>query len=112
MSPLTANALVNLARTYIVLSDHALAESYLLRAREIRRKMLGEEDPQTAAVVGQLAYVYLGSGDSVRAEPLFLQALVVLEKHPGPDATAAPRLRKRLALLYPSHAKLDQAPAH
>ena len=65
--------------------------------------------PETAAIVGQLAYVSMG--DPNRAEPLFVEALAIIEKTLGPETLEASRLHERMALLYQTKSQFADAEA-
>jgi tetratricopeptide (TPR) repeat protein len=59
------------------------AEPVLSRARTIFEATLGEDHPDTAQAVNNLARVYVSLGRHAEAEPLFLQALRVFEAKEG-----------------------------
>ena len=45
----------------------------------------GEQDPRLATILNNLAALYLGQGQYDEAEPLFRQALAIVEKAQGPE---------------------------
>lgn len=51
------------------------AESYLLQAKEIVKKVLGESHPDYATILGNLGVLYYNMGVYSKAEPYMLQAL-------------------------------------
>jgi CHAT domain-containing protein/Flp pilus assembly protein TadD len=72
--------------------DYALAEVEARRALEIRRKILGEEHPDVASSLNNLALLLRTRGDYAGAEPLLRESLTMFRKvlgdeHPNVAAT-------------------------
>ena len=65
------------------LGRYADAVPVLERSLEIRRRNLGEEDPETAANLNLLALCFEGAGKYTRAKPLFRKALAIDAKNPS-----------------------------
>ena len=79
------------------------------QVRDIRQKVLGEQHPDYANSLNNLALLYESLGDSAKAEPLYRQALdinrqVLGEQHPG-SATSL----NNLAMLYKSRGDFAKA---
>src|SRR5207253_7335069 len=65
----------NLADLYRTQGQYAKAEPLLVKALEVRRRVLGEEHPDTLNSMHSLAMLYLYQGQLAKAEPLFREAL-------------------------------------
>ena len=61
------------------------AEPLYQQALEIRRQVLGEQHPDFAPSLGNLAGLYSETGRSEQAEPLYQQALEVFRQVLGPN---------------------------
>lgn len=59
------------------------AEPLFLQALELRRTLLGEEHPDVAQSLNNLAVLYYDQGRLVEAEPLFVQALELRQQRLG-----------------------------
>ena len=57
------------------MGDYAKAEPQYLQCREILWKTLGEEHPDYATTLNNLAGLYFAMADYGKAEPLYLQCL-------------------------------------
>jgi non-specific serine/threonine protein kinase/serine/threonine-protein kinase len=73
--------------TYHALGDYPAAQPHLERALEVRRRVLGEEHPDTLNAMNNLADLYQDQGRYAQAEPLFVKTLqvsrrVLGEEHP------------------------------
>ena len=69
-------------------NKQAEAEPVLSRARTIFEATLGDDQPETAQAVNNLARVYVSLGRYAEAEPLFLHALKVFESKNVPGSNA------------------------
>ncbi len=76
------------------------AEKWYLEAKDIQKKVLGEEHPDYALTINNLATLYSALGDFASAEPLFLQAQAIWEKALGPENEYAGWSAESLGTLY------------
>ena len=95
--------------TYFQLGLYPQALPHLQRALDLRRRALGDNDPDTLAVMGSLGAVYMSDGRLSEAEPLLLGALDGLRsargrEHPETLAAISP-----VAQLYCEQGKLADA---
>jgi tetratricopeptide (TPR) repeat protein len=67
---------------------------------EIERKALGEDHPQFAASLNNLAGLYQSQGKYSEAEPLHLQALSICKRQLGADHPDVAQNLMNLAALY------------
>ena len=67
------------------MGDYARAEPLFRQALEIWKKALGEDHPDYAPSLNNLAALYQAMGDYARAEPLFREALEIRKKALGED---------------------------
>ena len=92
--PLTQARLMDvMGRVYQSLALYDEALPLHERALEIRRRELGDSDPEVAESLSGLANVYSGQAHLNRAEPLYRQALALCEVEFGPDD---PRVAEKL----------------
>jgi tetratricopeptide (TPR) repeat protein len=70
------------------------------RALEIRERLLGTEHPDVAASIDNLAGIYAGRGEYVKASPLFKRALDIREKALGEDHPETAQSLNNLGELY------------
>ena len=94
---------------YNAQGDYARAEPLYRQALEIKKKALGENHPEYATSLNNLAWLYACQGDYVRAEPLYRQALEIKKKALGenhPDYAAS---LNNLAELYKSQGDYARA---
>src|SRR5581483_3178861 len=68
---------------YLQASKLCIAQGLFERALEIRREVLGEDHPNTALLLNNLACCYQAQGATEEAEPLFLRALDIAERRLG-----------------------------
>ncbi len=59
------------------MGDYAKAEPLFRQALEIRKRALGENHPDYAASLNNLAALYEEMGDYAKAEPLYREALAI-----------------------------------
>ncbi|MBE9178805.1 tetratricopeptide repeat protein [Oculatella sp. LEGE 06141] len=101
-----------LNRTGVLLKEQGLyreAEPLLVQALDLRRGLLGEEHPDVAASMNNLAGLYESQGRYGEAEPLYVQALdlrrgLLGEEHPDVAASM-----NNLAGLYESQGRYGEA---
>jgi tetratricopeptide (TPR) repeat protein len=96
----------DLGSLYQAMGDYARAEPLLRRALETKRKTVGEEHPDYATSLSNLAGLYWAMGDSVRAEPWLREALEI-ETALINDTAPALGARPRMELLGSMKASLD-----
>jgi tetratricopeptide (TPR) repeat protein len=83
------------------IGEYTEAEIQLKRALKIREIIFGEEHPDTARGLHNLANVYLELGNYAEAEKLYQSALTIKEKTLGPqDTSTAQTLHYRGVLNY------------
>ncbi len=70
------------------------------RLLELREKTLGQEHPNTATSLNNLALLYKAMGDYAKAEPLYQRALKIREKALGPEHPGTATTLDSLAALY------------
>jgi len=90
------------ANQFYQAADYAKAEPLLVRALEIREKVLGPTHPDTATSVNNLAGLYYSTGAYAKAEPLLVRALEIKEKVLGPTHPDTAASLNYLAVLYKS----------
>jgi serine/threonine protein kinase/Tfp pilus assembly protein PilF len=76
------------------------AKQFLDRAIEIEKKMLGENDPEYATSLSNLAYYQSQRGDKAEAEKLYTQALELRQKVLGSSDPKVGRSLRNLADFY------------
>jgi tetratricopeptide (TPR) repeat protein len=59
------------------------AEPLYLEALDLRKQLLGDNHPDVAQSLNNLAYLYQSQGRYPEAEPLYLQALAIAEQALG-----------------------------
>ena len=75
-----ALCLNDLGAVYLKTREYAKAEAVLLKAKEARRRYLGEEHVHYAATLNYLAKLYQSTGDFAQAESLLMDVLRMQEK--------------------------------
>ena len=87
-----ASRLENLAYHYAEHGSYAEAKPFFLEALEIRRTTLGENHPEVAQTLLDLAKLHRAMGESDAAEPLLRQVIEIqrtaLERHTQATRTA------------------------
>ncbi|MEH2367891.1 tetratricopeptide repeat protein, partial [Nostoc sp.] len=73
------------------------AEPLYIQALALRRKLLGEEHPDVASSLNNLALLYDSQGRYSEAEPLYIQALDIFEQRLGVDHPNTITIRNNLA---------------
>src|SRR6266545_1209122 len=87
--------------------DEAL--TFAERALEIRERLLGTEHPDVAASIDNLASIYTGNAEYVKAEPLYRRALAIREKALGKDHPETAKSLNNLAEVYRIQGKYLEA---
>jgi tetratricopeptide (TPR) repeat protein len=70
-----------------------------LQALELRKRLLGQEHPDVASSLQNLANLYESQGKYAEAEPLFLQALEIAERLLGVNHPNTSTIRENLQSL-------------
>jgi len=109
MHPDVARSLNNLAWLYQAQGAYAKAEPLLVRALDIREKVLGSMHPDVARALNSLAVLYQDQGAYAKAEPLLVRAIDILEKAPGLMHPLVVTSLNNLAALYRAQGAHDKA---
>jgi tetratricopeptide (TPR) repeat protein len=88
---------------------HAEAEPLYLQAREIVRVALGEQHPDYATSLNDLAGLYAAMGRHAEAEPLYLKAMAINREALGEQNPAHATLLNNLAELYRAMGRYAEA---
>ena len=80
-------------------SAYAAARPYYEQALEINRKVLGEEHPDMARSLNNLAKLYFYEGNLQEAEDFMNRAVMIFEKILGSQHPDTESVRKNLAFL-------------
>ena len=94
---------------YHGIGNIAAAQPLYEQALEIRRSILGEEHPDFAQSLHNLALLHQGSGNSTEAEPLLRQALEVQRSHKGEDHADTLPMLQSLAMVHQLKGEFKQA---
>jgi eukaryotic-like serine/threonine-protein kinase len=97
--------------TYLDLGLRPEAEIHLQRVLELRRKLKGEDDPETALALNNLASLYIYDGKVSQAEPLLVQALKIRIRVLGEQDPVTLVTLGNLASLYRVEGKYPEAEA-
>jgi tetratricopeptide (TPR) repeat protein/predicted Ser/Thr protein kinase len=90
----------NQAALLFTQSNVADAKQFLDRAMDIEKTVLGENDPEYATSLSNLAYYYSQRGDKVQAEEYYKQALALRQKVLGSSDPKVGRSLRNLADFY------------
>lgn len=107
----TATAWNDLGEIYEAQGKYREAESAQLRALDIRRKLLPQDDPIIAASLSNTGSLYEEMGRSREAMAMFQQALAILERS-APSSEFAAVLHNNLGDLYHTWGDYAQAEPH
>nr|WP_218080813.1 tetratricopeptide repeat protein [Anthocerotibacter panamensis] len=105
----TADFLEARALLEIALGHYEQAAALLPKSLELRKKFLGEEHPNVATSLNNLAGLYYSQGRYDEAEPLFQQALGLRRKLLGEEHPDVATSLNNLANLYSSQGRYDEA---
>jgi tetratricopeptide (TPR) repeat protein/predicted Ser/Thr protein kinase len=97
--------------TYEDLGLFPEAERQIERALDLRRRLLGEEHPDTLASMNELAGIYRDQGKYEQAEPRFIKVLEMRRRVMGTQHLDTLRTMNDLAELYQGQGKYAQAGA-
>jgi len=99
----------NLGMLYKHNGAYDKALPYYVKVMKIRKKVLGEEHPDTAISYGNLAGLYRSKGEYDKAEPLYKKALEIYKKVLGEEHPSTATSYNNLAELYSSKGEYDKA---
>ncbi|WP_375480267.1 tetratricopeptide repeat protein, partial [uncultured Nostoc sp.] len=85
------------------------AAPWLEQCLEIIKKRLGEEHPNVASILNNLALLYNSQGRYSEAEPLYIQALALYRKLLGEEHPDVAQSLNNLAQLYNSQGRYSEA---
>jgi len=94
---------------YVKLGLFEPAEALLEEALAVRRRLLGERDPQVAETLNALGLLKLEAGDYLEAEQLSASALEIRQTLLGDEHVDTLETRSNLGLVYQAQARYDQA---
>lgn len=80
-----ATVLGNLGGLNFYKNDYAQAESYWLRALDMRKQVFSPTHPEVAAALNRLADVYYQKGDTAKAQEHYAQGLALLKQAVGEE---------------------------
>src|SRR5207237_37256 len=97
----------NLAAAYWMLNKYEQAEPLFVRTLELKRRALGDENPETLDTMTNLAEVYFFRGDYKDAEALCTTALaaysrILGDSHPRPINASSTPTRSRTQWTSPA----------
>jgi tetratricopeptide (TPR) repeat protein len=97
--------------TYLNLNLPDEAQVQMERVLDLRRQAFGEDHPDTATAMQNLAVLFAQTGKASQAEPLFAKALEVRRRVLGEEAPLTLSSLSSLASLYRVEGKYQQAEA-
>ncbi|MEA5468728.1 tetratricopeptide repeat protein [Spirulina sp. 06S082] len=100
---------VGLGRYYQGQGLYTLAEPWLEQCLSVTRDRWGEEHPDVATSLNNLALLYQSQGRYEEAEPLLVQSLELSRKRLGEDHLDVALSLNSLALLYQSQGRYEEA---
>jgi tetratricopeptide (TPR) repeat protein/tRNA A-37 threonylcarbamoyl transferase component Bud32 len=98
-----------MANSYAVPTEHEKAERLLTRVMELRKRVLGEEHPDTKNTMHELAELYSSERKYAQAEELFISRLEVQRRTAGETSHFTLGSMEDLADFYYWHCKSEQA---
>ena len=104
-----ASIRTTIGRSYESLGVYPEARKQLVRVLELRRRVLGNEDPQTLVTAYDLSRVATDEGKYAEAEGLQSQTLEIARRVLGPEHPDTLLVMKGLAVSYIFEGKLAQA---
>jgi tetratricopeptide (TPR) repeat protein len=100
---------VGLGRFYVEQGDYAQAQRWFEQGLAVCQERLGEEHPDVASSLNNLAALYCSQGGYEQAEPLYKRALAIAEKVLGPEHPNLASSLNNLAGLYRNQGRYEQA---
>ncbi|MCI0458203.1 MAG: serine/threonine-protein kinase, partial [Gemmataceae bacterium] len=94
---------------YQELGLSAAAQPHLERALEIRRRVRGEEDPETLIAMNNLGLLYGSQNRYAQAEPLYTKALEIRRRVLGEEHPDTVQSMNNLAMLHRAQGRYAQA---
>ena len=91
------------------LGEYSKAEPLFIQALEMGRKLLGNEHPDVATSLNNLAQLYQSQGRYEEAEPYLVQALEMSCRLLGSEHPAVAKSLNNLAALYESQGRYEEA---
>lgn len=104
-----ATTLNQLNHLFVYTKEYEKASTFLKRALNIRKKLLGENHILTAETIGNLALISHKLGHDHEAEDLYLEALKIKEKLLGESSLESATTLHNLAELYSLHRDYPRA---
>jgi eukaryotic-like serine/threonine-protein kinase len=98
-----------IGNTYLDLGIYPEAQRQIERSLELRRRLLGEEHPDTLAALETLGVLYRHQGKAAQAETVLTKVLDVQRRVLGEDHPATLESAYALALLYEDQEKFARA---
>jgi len=98
-----------IGNAYLDLGLYPQAQTHIERALDLRRRLLGEEHPDTLSVMNDLEMLYRNQGKYAQAEPLASTVLTIRQHRLGEEHPDTLDAMNNLGLLYRSEGK--SAPA-
>jgi len=95
--------------TYRKLGRYERAEPQLAKALEARKRLLGDDHPDTLKSMNNLARLYFTQGRYDEAEPIYLETLEIRKRVLGDDHPDTLNSMHNLARLYRSQGRYDEA---
>ncbi|WP_264196767.1 tetratricopeptide repeat protein, partial [Microseira wollei] len=102
-------AFVGLGRFYQGQGSYSLAEPWYRQCLSAVKTRLGEDHPNVATSLNNLASLYKSQGRYSEAEPLYLQALELIKRLLGEDHPNVATSLNNLASLYKSQGRYSEA---
>jgi tetratricopeptide (TPR) repeat protein len=100
---------VGIVRFYAGQGNYSFAESWNKDCLEVVRKRLGEDHPDVATSLNNLALLYESQGKYEEAEPLYRSALEMYKRLLGEEHSYVATSLNNLAELYRSQGKYEEA---
>jgi non-specific serine/threonine protein kinase/serine/threonine-protein kinase len=100
-----------IGKAYLDLGAYADAERHIRRAIDLRRKVLGEEDPETLKSMEDLAALYMSQGKLPQAEEQFNHVLKIEQRVVGKDNPKTLDTSFELANVYKYKGDTERAEA-
>jgi len=104
-----SNFMGNLAQLYESQGRQEEAEALYLKTLEFKRRVLGEQHPDTLVSMSDLAGLYNVQGRYGEAEPLYLKTLKLRRQVLGVEHPSTLTSMNNLALLYKAQGRYEQA---
>ncbi|NES22511.1 MAG: CHAT domain-containing protein, partial [Symploca sp. SIO3E6] len=98
-----------LAALYDSQGRYSEVESLYRQALQMRQRLLGEEHPDVASSLNNLAFLYSSQGRYSEAEPLYRQALEMKQRLLGDEHPDVAYSLNNLAFLYSSQGRYSEA---